>query len=106
MAQRKSPRAQRRAAERAAEKLWRAKQRLAALEPGGSAERPLEIPSASVVEARASGEPCLRCGGQVRVADHRAELVAGQRLRIARVRCVRCGAERSFFFRLHVAEPS
>ncbi len=106
MAQRKSPRAERRARERAADKLWRARQKVAALESGGTAERPIEIESASVVETRAQAEPCLRCGGAVRSVEHRAEIVDGRRLRIARVRCMHCGNERSFFFRLHAAEPS
>jgi len=95
-----SARAERRSAARASEKLVLARQKLARLEPGGAAERPLVVESASVVEARASGEACLACGARVRVVDHSVETSAGQRLRVVRVRCLVCGSDRTFYFRI------
>jgi hypothetical protein len=102
----KSSRAERRAIERAREKLTRQREKLAALEPGGSAHRPIEIESASLVEPRSEAQPCLRCDGEMRNVEHRAETVGTARLRIARVRCIRCDHERTFHFRLVVAAPS
>lgn len=100
MAQRKSARNQRRARERAQAKLVARRQRLAALEPGGSPERPLDVESASLIEVRAEATPCLRCEGRPRVDEHRAETAGEQRLRVVTVRCSRCGEQRIFYFRI------
>ncbi len=99
-----SPRTKRREAERAAVKDVRARERVAALEPGGAADRPVEVASASVVEAHARATRCPQCGGALRVEEHVAVELAGRRLRVARVACLTCGARRSLYYR--IAQPS
>ena len=99
-------RAQRRAAERAEAKLARARERLADLEVGGSPGRPIEVESASQVETDARARPCTRCGAEGHVAEHTAETIDGARLRLARMRCPRCGAERVYYYRLGSALPN
>jgi hypothetical protein len=94
----KSERAERRARQRAIEKLARQRERLARLEPGGSAGRPIEVDTAAVIETRAESGECLRCGEAVRVIDHRAETHDGARVRVVVVRCSQCGAERTSYF--------
>jgi hypothetical protein len=103
MAQRKIPRrarTARRAAVRAHDKLGRERERLMALEPGGSPERPIEIESPSVVELRAEAFTCPFCEVAFRVEAHRAPSAPGMRLREAAVLCPRCGRRRSIWFRL------
>ena len=100
MAAKKRPRTERREADRAAEKLARDRERLAALEPGGCPERSIEVSSASLVEPQAASTPCARCGERVRVDEHTAETIDGMRVRVAKVRCVACGTRRSLYFRI------
>lgn len=100
MKKKKSERAERRARERARDKLADAREKLWRLEPGGSPARPIEIASASVIESRARAEACLRCGAAVRSADHRAETIDGRRLRVVTTTCVACGGARTWYFRL------
>ncbi len=99
------PRTERRAAERAGVKLADARMKLALLEPGGSPERPIEVTSASVVEPHAASLPCAACGERTRVDEHVALTVGDDRgtprsLRVAKVRCTRCGTRRAIYFRL------
>jgi hypothetical protein len=101
-----SDRAARRASERAAEKLSVAREKLARLEPGGSVDNPIEVPSASVIEPRASAMPCPRCEGERKVVEHTAATAGERRVRVVRVRCVRCGAVREVYFRVGTALPS
>ena len=82
----------------AAEAAAREQQALA--EPGGHPANPIEIAAPSVVEPKAAGMPCSRCGEPVRVVDHQVQTVAGVRLRVAEVECSRCGLARPIFFRL------
>lgn len=96
----KSARALRRARERAVEKLALSREKLWKLEPGGSAERPIDVASASVVEPRALAEACLRCGALPRSVEHRAESLEGRRLRVVTATCAQCGATRVWYFRL------
>lgn len=99
----KRSRTERREAQRAAVKLAERRMKLAALEPGGAPERPIEVTSASAVEPHARGMPCAACGADgVRVEEHAA--VTG--LRVARVVCPRCGVRRDVFFRLGTPLPS
>jgi hypothetical protein len=104
----KPTRADRRQAARDAAKLARSRLKLAALEPGGGPDRPLEVPSASIVEPHASSLPCASCGELgVRVEEHVAITTGdARRLRVAHVRCPRCGTARSIYFRLGTALPS
>jgi hypothetical protein len=66
--------------------------------PGGDPGRALEVESPAVIERHAERWPCPVCGSAVRCLAHRAEQVAGRRLRVAEVRCVRCGFARDVYF--------
>lgn len=99
-----SPRAARRAAARDLDKLVRARVELARLEPGGAAERPIELTTASLVELEATARPCLGCDGPVRVQEHVVERAEQGLLRVVLVACPACGMRRSLYFR--IAEPS
>ena len=90
----KRARTSRREAERAAEKLADAREKLAHLEQGGSAERPIRVDSASQIELRVESMPCARCEGELRVREHVARVVNGHSLRMVDARCKRCGAKR------------
>jgi transposase-like protein len=90
----------RRAAQRAQTKLENDRDRLFLLEPGGSAERPLEAHSAAVIETQATSVPCPRCGGSQEVVEHAALVHGGVRLRQVKLRCRKCGSKRSLWFRL------
>src|SRR6478672_5038746 len=93
----KRARTERREAAREAEKLARARMKLALLEAGGAPERPIVVASASVVEPHATSLPCPACGvGGVRLDEHAAE----EGLRVTRVRCARCGTRREIWFRI------
>jgi uncharacterized protein with PIN domain len=102
----KRSRTERRARERDARKLVRAREKLAALSPGGAPERAIEVASASVVEVKARALPCPQCGGGLRLIEHEAEQVDGQSLRAARMSCERCTAPRIFWFRIVSALPN
>ncbi len=93
-------RTERRTRARQLEKLAAQRERLLALEPGGTPERPIEISSASLVEPRAAGMRCPRCDEPFRVEAHNAPSSEGMRLREAVVRCGTCGTQRSLWFRL------
>jgi hypothetical protein len=95
-----SPRTLRRADERSLERLAEDRIRLAKLSPGGAAERPISVESASLVELRASALPCPRCEGEPRVDEHTAHSVGGDVLRAARTSCKQCGFERVVWFRI------
>jgi predicted Zn finger-like uncharacterized protein len=96
-------RTQRRARERAARQLVRDREKLAQLSPGGSAQRPIEVASAPVVEIRVRAMTCPQCDGDYKVEDHRS---AGQGVRPVDVRCNRCGVARTLWFRIVAPEPN
>ena len=96
-------RVSRRAEERAARRLVRDRERLAALSRGGSAEHPIGIPSAAMVETRVRNASCPQCEGTYRIVEHTSP-VSG--LRRVDVRCQQCGAPRALWFRLVSDEPS
>ncbi len=77
-----------------------ARARLAAQQPGGSADNPIIIHTPSVVEPVAGGLKCTGCGGSVRVMDHQARSVNGRRFRVAVIQCKQCSLEREVFFNL------
>ena len=103
----KRPRTERREAARDAAKMARARMRLAALEPGGAPDRPIEVTSASIIEPHASSMPCPACGSQgQRVEEHVAQTIEGSRLRVVHASCPRCGMRREIYFRISTALPS
>ncbi|TMA52567.1 MAG: hypothetical protein E6J75_16665 [Deltaproteobacteria bacterium] len=81
-------------------RLVRDQERLARLQPGGAPERPLQVESPAQVDVVATASPCPLCGGTLRLEEHAAERVGGVSLRVARLRCTRCGISRSRYFRL------
>jgi hypothetical protein len=97
-------RTQRRARDRAHAKLARDRDRLARLEPGGAAERPLDVVSPAQVDVMAEARPCPLCAGALRLDQHAAATIGGVRLRVAHVACTACGVRRQLYFRL--TEPS
>jgi hypothetical protein len=90
--------------------LAAARERLARLQPGGSPALPIDVESASQIEVRALGTPCLRCQGSNRLDEHTAERrqVGGlaRAVRVVRVHCGHCGAPRVFYFRVVQAAAS
>jgi hypothetical protein len=102
----KRPRTERRQRERAVEKLARDREKLARLEEGGAAERPIAVASASQIEVHARSLGCARCGAEPRVEAHDAPVVAGRPLRLVRLGCPMCGGKREVWFRLGGALPS
>lgn len=106
MAKKTRPRGQRRETERAHSKLSKARQRLFELEVGGSAERPLPVVSAAVVETHAESVPCPLCQNKHEVVEHVAVTRLGVRLREARLRCRQCGTSRSLWFRINDVGPN
>lgn len=74
--------------------------RLARLAPGGAPDRPIEVDTPPVVDVRAEAHPCPLCEGSLRLIEHAAETIDGQRLRVARVTCTSCGIAREIYFRL------
>jgi hypothetical protein len=99
-------RTERRAAERAVTKLADARERLATAEPGGGPARPLRVDSASQIEPHALAIECLRCGGTNRLLEHAAVAHDGEVLRVARMRCSRCGSSRTLWFRIAPTLPN
>lgn len=106
MAKKPRPRAARRQQERDLGKLREAREKLFSLERGGSAERPLSVTSAAVVETHAESVPCPRCEGRQQVSEHVAVTVQGVRLREARLVCRQCGSRRSLWFRIDEPGPN
>jgi len=86
--------------EKKREKLYEARQKLAALDPGGGPSRPLDVSSASVIQARAEAQPCLRCGLPMRCDEHTTFEGPNGLLRLAKLECRGCGATRDFFLRI------
>jgi hypothetical protein len=78
------------------------RERLAAMSEG-SAARPIELTSASVVEVRVRALTCPQCEGTYRQHDHRA---LGAGLRAVDVTCRLCGVPRSLWFRISSREPN
>jgi|SRR5580704_2768135 hypothetical protein len=103
MSRKRPERTARRADERAARQLVRDRERLAKLSPGGSAEHPIHVDSAAVVEVRTEALPCPQCAGSYRLVEHRS---AGVGLRAVDVVCRTCGAPRTLWFRLDSHEPN
>lgn len=88
---------------RDARQLVRDRERLAALEIGGSRERPIPVSSSSVIEVRVRSLACPQCRGEYRLRDH---LAPAPGLREIEVTCVQCGVPRTLWFRLVSDEPN
>ena len=103
----KRARTERREAARDAVKAARVRLKLAALEPGGAPDRPIEVTSASIIEPHASSMPCAVCGALgARVEEHIAVTLEERRLRVVHLSCPRCGTRREVFFRIGTVLPS
>jgi predicted Zn finger-like uncharacterized protein len=103
MGKKRPERTARRAQERAARDLVRDREKLAALSPGGTRARPIEVGSAAVVEPRIGSLVCPQCEGPYRVLDHRS---AGSGIREVDVRCTTCSTPRTLWFKLVSDEPN
>ena len=80
----------------------RERERLARAEVGGRPGNSLQISSASLVELQARSMACPLCGSSMRVGEHTAETIEGERLRVAHVVCAACGVPRKIYFRIVV----
>jgi hypothetical protein len=80
------------------------RERLAALLPGGSAQRPRLVASSSVIEGHASAAmACPQCGGQYRVLEHTRPRPDLRRVDVA---CRQCARPRALWFRIVSDEPN
>ena len=98
MSKKGRPRTERRVRERAARQLVRDRQNLAALERGGAPERPLDVPSTSVIAGRVRSTPCPLCAGTLRIDEESAESRDGKLLHAAHVSCISCAVARILWF--------
>jgi hypothetical protein len=80
-----------------------AREKLAALSPGGSPRRRIEVASAAVIEGRAAATPCPHCRGEHRILEHTRPEPGVRRVD---VRCRRCGTPRTLWFTIVVDEPN
>ena len=103
MGKKRPDRTARRAQERAARDLVHDREKLAALSPGGTRARPMEVGSAAVVEPRINSLACPQCEGRYRVLDHRS---VGSGIREVDVRCTTCSTPRTLWFKLVSDEPN
>jgi hypothetical protein len=81
-------------------KVVRRTEALADKLPGGSADHPIEVAAASVVETRARGTPCIQCGGELEVRGDRADSTPRGVLRAIGVTCRQCHTPRTLWFRI------
>lgn len=75
-------------------------ERLAELAPGGAPEHPIEIDTPPLVEVTVAAMRCPLCDGTLRLDEHTAETIDGDRLRVAHLACTSCGIPREIYFRL------
>jgi hypothetical protein len=88
---------------RAARRLVRDREKLAALSAGGSEDRPIHVTSASVVEVRVGRLTCPQCGGEYRIKEHRSP---SSGIRSVDVTCQICGVSRTLWFRIISADAN
>ena len=74
-----------------------ARERLAALVPGGARDRPIIVASAAVIEPRVKRLACPHCAGEYRIHEHERAASSVRRVDVA---CRQCSAPRSLWFRL------
>jgi predicted Zn finger-like uncharacterized protein len=84
---------------------WRelARERLAALLPGGSQDRAIDVTSASVIEVRAAAMTCPHCSATYRILEHTRPVPGVRRVD---VECRYCGVPRALWFRIVNNEPN
>jgi hypothetical protein len=99
-------RRQQREQERALRKQVRRAEQLAAGLAGGSAEHPIDVTSASVVEQKARGTPCIQCGGELELRGDRASSTARGVLREITLACRLCHAPRTLWYRIAPPSPN
>jgi len=85
------------------ERRVRSRELLAALQPGGSRDRPIVVRSAAVIEPRVRAMTCPQCGGEYRLHEHE---MAAPGLRRVDVGCRQCSAPRSLWFRIVAHEAN
>jgi hypothetical protein len=96
------PRTVRRQLDRDRKKLDEAKLKLASLEPGFRADRPIVVDSASVIEPHVRGMRCPVCDVGYHVNEH----VATPEGRTVLARCPQCGRTPRIYFVLRPATLS
>jgi RNase P subunit RPR2 len=84
----------------ASERIFQARNRLIDLAAGGSEQRPIDVPTASLVEPKAEAVTCPRCETPFAVETHEAVTTAHGRLRDVTVHCKTCGFGRKLWFRI------
>ncbi len=94
------PRTKRREQERVLRKGVRRLTTLATQLPGGSAEQPIDVSSASVVELKARATACLQCDGEFEIRSDHATTDARGVLRELGLSCRGCHAPRTLWFRV------
>jgi hypothetical protein len=82
---------------RAAQRLEQARERLAALSPGGAHDHAIPVASAAVIEVRTGAMACPHCGGSYRVLEHTRPVPGARRVDVM---CRRCSAPRALWFRI------
>jgi hypothetical protein len=99
------PRTERRKAARQLTGEVRAREKLAAAGPGGAADRPITVVSASLVEPRARETPCVQCAGTLDLVRHQGSAGAPD-LREVNLICRLCHTPRTIWFRIEARLPS
>ena len=82
------------------DKLYRARDKLIDLAPGGTEARPIDVPTAALVEPKAEAVACPRCGEPFAVESHEARTSVHGRLREVTALCKFCGVRRLLWFRV------
>lgn len=86
-----------------AQQREQARERLAALSPGGSPRHAIAVTSAAVIEGRAAALACPQCGGHYRIHEHTRPVPGLRRLDVA---CRQCSTPRALWFRIEDREPN
>ncbi len=83
-----------------ARKLESDLERLYALGPGGSRERPRSLATPSLLKSSAESVPCPLCGERLRMKEDSVDRSTDELLRVAHLSCSVCGRGRDMWFRL------
>jgi hypothetical protein len=96
----KRPRTERRSVARETQKQALQRRKLFQSLPGGSAELPLQVTSASVIEPRAESLPCALCQAACVQRSHTATALGPRRLRVVTLNCRACGEPQVVYFEI------